>query len=185
MIFTETKLKGVYIIDVKRIGDERGFFGRAFCQNEFLEYGLTVNMVQTNLSFSKTKGTLRGMHMQLLPYGESKLVRCTRGAIFDVAVDLRPDSETFTQWIGVELTADNYRMLYSPEGFAHGFITLKNDTDVTYPVSQFYTPAAERGFRWNDPTFKIQWPIEPVVVSDKDKSHPLFDRQNWQVCMPG
>lgn len=174
MIFTETKLKGAYIIDVKRIEDERGFFGRSFCQKEFEAYGLTNDIRQTNVSYNKKKGTLRGMHMQLAPNEETKLVRCTRGAIYDVIIDMRPDSETYKQWIGVELTADNYRMLFVPEGFAHGFITLEDNTDVTYQVTEFYTPGAEKGVRWNDPAFNIQWPIEPVVISEKDQAHPDF-----------
>ena len=175
MIFTETKLKGAYIIDVKRLDDDRGFFGRSFCQREFEAFGLNTNAVQANVSYNKKKATLRGMHMQLPPYSETKLVRCTRGAICDVIVDLRPESETFKQWIGVELTADNYRMLFVPEGFAHGFITLEDNTDVTYQVTQFYTPGAERGFRWDDPAFGIEWPIQPALISAKDAAAPLFD----------
>lgn len=175
MIFTETKLKGAYIIDVKRLEDERGFFGRSFCQREFEAFGLNTNAVQANVSFNKKRATLRGMHTQLPPYRESKLVRCTRGAIWDAIVDLRPESETFKQWIGVELTADSYRMLFVPEGFGHGFITLEDNTDVTYQVTGFYTPGAERGFRWDDPAFGIQWPIQPEIISDKDQAAPLFD----------
>jgi len=174
MNFTETKLKGAYIIDVKRIDDERGFFGRSYCSNEFTEFGLNTNAVQNNISYNSKKGTLRGMHMQKAPYGESKLVRCTRGAIYDVIVDMREDSPTFKQWIGVELTADNYRMLYVPEGFAHGFITLEDNTDVTYQVTQYYTPGFEQCFRWDDPAFAIQWPIEPVVISEKDQAHAFL-----------
>ena len=174
MIFTETKLKGAFIIDVKRLEDERGFFGRAFCQKEFEAHGLSNEVRQTNVSYNKKKGTLRGMHMQLAPNEESKLVRCTRGAIYDVIIDMRPDSETYKQWVGVELTADNYRMLFVPEGFAHGFITLEDNTDVTYQVTEFYTPGAEQGIRWNDPAFNIEWPIEPVVISEKDQAHPDF-----------
>ena len=176
MIFTETKLKGAYIIDVKRLEDERGFFGRSYCENEFAELGLTTGIKQTNVSYNKKKGTLRGMHMQVSPYEETKLVRCTRGAIYDVIIDMREDSETYKQWIGVELTADNYRMLFVPEGFAHGFITLEDNTDVTYQVTQFYTPGSERGIRWNDPAFNIEWPIEPVVISEKDQAHPDFEK---------
>ena len=181
MIFTETKLKGAYIIDVKRLEDERGFFGRSFCQKEFNEYGLRPNVYQTNVSFNKYKATLRGMHMQLAPHTETKLVRCTKGSIWDVIVDLRKDSPSYLEWIGVELTAESYRMLYVPENFAHGFITLQDDTDVTYQVSQFYTPSSERGFRWNDPSFNIQWIIEPKIISDKDRSHPLFENNSLLV----
>lgn len=177
MIFTETKLKGAYIIDVKRLEDERGFFGRSYCEREFEQYGLNTNMVQANVSHNIKKGTLRGMHMQLAPHSETKLVRCTRGSIYDVIVDLREDSPTFKQWIGVELTADSFRMLFVPEGFAHGFITLEDNTDVTYQVTQFYTPGAEKGFRYDDPAFNISWPIEPVIVSAKDKEHALFSSQ--------
>jgi dTDP-4-dehydrorhamnose 3,5-epimerase len=175
MIFTETKLKGAYIIDVKRLEDERGFFGRSYCKREMDEYGLNTNMVQANVSYNKKKGTLRGMHMQVSPYEETKLVRCTRGAIYDVIIDMREDSDTYKQWIGVELTADSYRMLFVPEGFAHGFITLEDNTDVTYNVTQYYTPGSERGIRWNDPAFNIEWPMEPVTISDKDQAHPDFE----------
>jgi len=178
MIFTETKLKGAYIIDVKRLEDERGFFGRSYCQREFEALGLNTNAVQANVSYNKQKGTLRGMHMQLRPHSETKLVRCTRGAIYDVIVDLRQESDTFKQWIGVELTADSYRMLFVPEGFAHGFITLEDNTDVTYQVTQFYTPFAERGYRWDDPAFNIQWPIAPTLISAKDQAHPLFEESS-------
>jgi dTDP-4-dehydrorhamnose 3,5-epimerase len=181
MIFTQTKLNGAYLIDIKRIEDERGFFGRSFCQNEFNEYGLRINVAQANVSFNKHKATLRGMHMQLAPHGETKLVRCTRGAIWDVIIDLRTDSPTYLQWIGVELTASSYRMLYVPEDFAHGFITLEDNTDVTYQVSQFYTPASERGFRWNDPSFNIDWIIEPKIISEKDRSHPLFHKETLSI----
>ena len=177
MIFSETKLKGAYIIDVKRLEDERGFFGRSYCSNEFKEFNLNTNVVQANVSHNKKKGTLRGMHMQLAPFEETKLVRCTRGAIYDVIVDLRSNSATYKQWIGVELTADSFRMLYVPEGFAHGFITLEDNTDVTYQVTQIYTPQAERGYRWDDPAFNIQWPIQPELVSAKDQVHPLFTEE--------
>ncbi len=174
MLFTETALKGAYIVDIKRLEDERGFFARGYCQQEFVAQQITSTVVQTNFSFNKKKGTLRGMHLQYAPYEETKLVRCTRGAIYDVIIDMRVDSETYTQWIGVELTAENYRMLFVPEGFAHGFITLTDNTDVCYQVSQFYTPGYEGGFRWDDPTFQIRWPIDPVIISEKDQAHPLF-----------
>ena len=175
MVFTETGLQGAYIIDIKRLEDERGFFGRSYCQLEFEAVGLNTNVVQSNISFNKTKGTLRGLHMQLAPYSETKLVRCTRGAIYDVIVDVRRDSSTFMQWVGLELSADNYRMLYVPEGFAHGFITLEDNTEITYQITQFYNKDSEKGFRWNDPAFAIQWPIEPVVISEKDGAYPLLD----------
>ncbi|TXK33857.1 dTDP-4-dehydrorhamnose 3,5-epimerase [Pontibacter qinzhouensis] len=174
MIFTETKLKGAYIVDVKRIEDDRGFFGRAWCKNEFDELGLSSNVVQTNLSSNKKKGTLRGMHFQVTPHAESKLVRCTRGALYDVIIDLREDSPTYMQWLGVELTADSFRMLYVPENFAHGFLTLQDNTDIMYQVTEFYAPAAERGIRYNDPSFNIAWPMKPQVISEKDLAHADF-----------
>ncbi len=174
MIFTPTKLQGAYILEVKKIEDERGFFGRSWCKQELEAHGLNANVVQANVSYNKVKGTLRGMHFQKAPHQETKLVRCTRGAICDVIIDLRPDSPTYKQWIGVELTESNYRMLFVPEDFAHGFITLEDNTEVTYQVTQYYTPGAEGGIRWNDPAFNITWPIEPVVVSGKDQAHPDF-----------
>lgn len=176
MFFTPTKLAGAYIIDVRKIEDERGFFGRSFCAAEFKELNLSTGVQQANLSFNRQKGTLRGMHMQLAPHEESKLVRCTRGAIYDVIIDMRPGSETFTQWIGVELSADSYRMLFVPEGFAHGFITLEDNTDVCYQVTAAYSPGFERGYRWDDPAFDIAWPAEPTLVSAKDQAHPLFQQ---------
>ncbi|MFT2007814.1 dTDP-4-dehydrorhamnose 3,5-epimerase [Pontibacter sp. 13R65] len=174
MIFTETKLKGAYIVDIKRIEDDRGFFGRAWCKQEFEEVGLSTNVVQTNLSSNKKKGTLRGLHFQVTPHAESKLVRCTRGALYDVIIDLREQSPTYRQWIGVELTADSFRMLYVPENFGHGFITLEDNTDIMYQVTEYYAPAAERGIRYNDPAFNIEWPMEPLVISDKDLAHADF-----------
>ncbi len=174
MIFTETKLSGAYIIDVKKIEDDRGFFGRAWCKKEFEEHGLNANAVQANVSFNKQKGTLRGMHFQLAPFSETKTVRCTAGAIYDVIIDLRPNSPTFKQWIGVELTEQNFKMLYVPEGFAHGFMTLADNSAVHYMVTEFYSPGAESGVRYNDPAFNIKWPMEATVVSEKDKLHPLF-----------
>lgn len=174
MIFLETKLKKAHILEIKKNEDERGFFGRSWCRKELEEHGLNANMAQANTSFSFKKGTLRGMHFQIHPNEETKLIRCVRGAIFDVVIDLRPVSSTFKQWIGVELTADNYKMLYVPEGFAHGFITLTDNVEVYYNVTAFYTPGAERGIRWNDPQFKIDWPLTPIVISEKDQNHPDF-----------
>jgi dTDP-4-dehydrorhamnose 3,5-epimerase len=176
MIFTETKLKGAYIIDIKPHKDDRGFFARAWCQNEFAEHGLHPHVAQANLSFNHKKGTLRGMHYQLAPYAESKLVRCTRGAIYDVMIDLRPDSPTYKQWVAVELTAENHRMLYVPEGFGHGFQTLTDNCEITYQVSQFYTPGAERGTRHDDAAFGIQWPLEVSVISQKDRNWPDYEK---------
>jgi dTDP-4-dehydrorhamnose 3,5-epimerase len=174
MVFTETKLKGAFIINLTRLEDERGFFARTFCQNEFKEHGLNIQIAQANISYNKRRGTFRGMHMQLPPYEESKLIKCARGTIYDVIVDMRVSSDTYKQWIGVELTAENHQMLYVPEGFAHGFITLKNDTEVTYQMNQFYAPASEKGFRWNDPAFGIVWPIQPKIMAEKDKNFPLI-----------
>lgn len=174
MIFKETRLQGAYIVELEKRGDDRGFFARTFCQQEFNDHGLISDIVQTNLSLSKSKGTLRGMHYQAAPHQETKLVRCTSGALYDVIIDLRKDSSTYRQWIGVELTADNYRMLYVPRDFAHGFMTLKDNTEVTYEVSEFYTPAAERGIRWNDPLFGITWPEEIREISDKDANWPDY-----------
>jgi dTDP-4-dehydrorhamnose 3,5-epimerase len=170
MIFTETKLPGSYVLELQKLEDERGFFARSWCQQEFQAAGLVPCVVQANVSYNHKKGTLRGMHYQQPPHSETKLVRCTRGALYDVIVDVRPASPTFRQWVGVELTADNYKMLYVPEGFAHGFITLTDETEATYQVSQFYTPGAERGLRYNDPTFAIEWPLPVAVISKKDKN---------------
>ncbi|GAB4184631.1 MAG: dTDP-4-dehydrorhamnose 3,5-epimerase [Roseiflexaceae bacterium] len=174
MIFTPTELPGAYILDLEKRGDSRGFFARTWCQNELSAHGLNVNVVQANMSFSKTKGTLRGMHFQRAPHAETKLVRCTMGAIYDVIVDLRPDSPTFKRWIGVELSAQNHRMLYIPEGFAHGFQTLSDDVEVTYQVTAFYTPGAEGGVRYNDPAFGIEWPLDVSEISDKDRAWADF-----------
>ena len=174
MKFTETKLKGAFVIELNQLKDERGFFARSWCKREMEEHGLNADVVQSNVSYNIKKGTLRGLHYQKDPYQETKLVRCTRGALYDVIIDLRKDSPTYMQWIGVELTADNYKMLYVPEDFAHGFITLEDQTEATYQVTQFYTPGSEGGLRWDDPAFNIEWPIEPEVISDKDKSHPNY-----------
>lgn len=176
MIFNQTKIKGAYLIDIKRIADERGFFGRAFCQREMKDMGLNDRIAQTNLSSNPVKGTLRGLHYQVAPHEESKLVRCTRGSLFDVVVDLRKESETYGQWFGVVLKADNFQMLYVPEGCAHGFLTLEDHTDIMYEVSEFYAPNAERGLLWNDPEIGIQWPMEPILISEKDKQQPSFQK---------
>lgn len=168
MLFIETELKGAYIVDLERREDNRGFFARTWCQHEFEQQGLVARIAQANMSYNHTKGTLRGMHFQNAPYAETKLVRAVRGAIYDVIVDLRPDSPTYKRWIGVELTADNRRALFVPEGFAHGFQTLEDNTDVIYQVSAFYTPGAEGGLRYNDPTFAIHWPLPVTLITDKD-----------------
>ena len=150
------------------------FLAGAWCQNEFTDHGLNPDFVQLNTSFSRKKGTIRGMHYQVDPYQEVKFIRCTRGRIWDVIIDLRPESPTFKKWTGNELTADNYRMVYVPENFAHGFITLEDNSEVYYPVSQVYTPGAERGLRYNDPAFNIKWPVEVTMVSEKDMNHEDF-----------
>lgn len=177
MIFHKTNLKDAYIIELNKLKDERGFFARQYCQNEFRDHGIQISIVQANVSYNKLKGTLRGMHFQTEPHGEAKLVRCTKGGIYDAIIDVRSDSPTFKKWIGVELTEHNHKMLYVPEGFAHGFITLQDDTEVTYQVSEFYTPGAEEGIRWDDPTFNIDWPVEVNVISEKDLNWPDFNSE--------
>ena len=174
MIFTETKLRGAFIVDIDPREDDRGFFARSWCAEEFERHGLNPRLVQCNISFNKKRGTLRGMHYQAEPYPEAKLVRCTRGAIYDVIIDLRPDSPTFKQWISVELTAENHRALYVPENFAHGFQTLRDDTEVFYQMSEFFHPECARGVRWNDPSFAIVWPCDPPILSPKDQSYEDF-----------
>ncbi len=174
MKFIPTILPGAYVIELEPIIDHRGFFARGFCQREFEQNGLRDHFVQCNVSWNKEKGTLRGMHYQLPPHAEVKVVRCTRGAIYDVIVDLRSDSPTYCKWIGVELTADNYRMIYIPEGFAHGYQTIEPNSEVFYLVSQFYSSASERGVRWNDKAFNISWPLANPILSIKDQSYPDF-----------
>jgi len=174
MKFTEAPIKGVYLIDLEKRGDERGFFARFFCRQEMAKHGLLTEIEQINNSTSASKGTLRGMHYQLPPDGEVKIVRCVRGALFDVVVDLRPESETFQQSFGYELSAENRTMMYVPVGFAHGFLTLCDDVEAIYLVGNAYSPSLERGLRYNDPALNIKWPFEPVVVSNKDRNHPDF-----------
>jgi dTDP-4-dehydrorhamnose 3,5-epimerase len=174
MIFTETKLRGAFIIELQRFEDIRGFFARSWSEREFAERGIKSQLVEANISFSKSKGTLRGMHFQTPPHAQAKLVRCTMGAIYDVIIDLRPDSETFTQWIAVELTAANHRMLYVPEGFAHGFQTLENNTEVFYQVSDIYAVEYAGGVRWNDPAFGIKWPEDELIMIPRDQQYPDF-----------
>lgn len=174
MLFHETRLEGAFVIELEKREDTRGFFARGWCQKEFEDHGLVAQVVQANVSYNRKKGTLRGMHYQVAPVEETKLVRCVRGGIYDVIIDLRPESPTYKQWMGVELTAENYKMLYVPENFAHGVQTLEDDTEVIYQVSQFYTPGAERGIRWNDPAFRIEWPQDIEVISDKDADWPDY-----------
>ncbi|MBN4066866.1 dTDP-4-dehydrorhamnose 3,5-epimerase [Simkania negevensis] len=175
MRFLKTPLNGAYVIELEKMGDERGFFSRLFCHNEFKNNGLDPKVVQANDSYSQEKGSIRGMHYQLSPKAETKLVRCIRGSLYDVIIDLRSESPTFKQWFGVELNAENRKMLFVPRGFAHGFQTLENDTEAFYLVSEFYAPKFERGIRWNDPEFGIKWPTAPTTISDKDSSHPNFN----------
>lgn len=175
MKFTPTPLNGAYLIDLEKKEDERGFFARSFCVNEFENQQLEHNIVQINNSLSVTKGTLRGMHYQLAPKAETKIVRCITGSLYDVIIDLRKESPTFGKWFGHELSAQNRTMLYVPKGFAHGFITLTDNTEALYLVTEFYAASQERGIRYNDPYFDIRWPITPVVVSEKDQHHPDFN----------
>lgn len=175
MKFTPLALAGAHLIDLEKRGDDRGFFARFFCEKEFAQHGLITRFVQINNSLTSKKGTLRGMHYQLPPSAEVKVVRCLRGALYDVILDLRPHSATFGQWFGETLSAENRRMMYVPEGFAHGFLTLEPDTEALYLVSAPYAPDAERGIRYNDPKFGIQWPIPPAELSEKDKAWPDYD----------
>jgi dTDP-4-dehydrorhamnose 3,5-epimerase len=174
MKFTETKLKGAFVIEIEEKHDNRGFFARTFCAQEFEEHGLKATVAQCNMSFNHKEGTLRGMHYQLAPATETKLIRCIRGAIYDVVIDMRPDSPNYLEHIGVELTADNRCALYIPGMFAHGFQTLSDETEVIYQVGEFYTPGYERGVRYNDPVFNIQWPLTVTEISDKDLNWPLI-----------
>jgi dTDP-4-dehydrorhamnose 3,5-epimerase len=177
MKFTETPLKGAYLIDLNKLEDERGFFSRLYCTKEFEAHGLNPNVVQVNNSHSVLKGTLRGLHYQLAPKEETKLVRCIKGSIYDVIVDMRKDSPTFGQSFGTELSEENRQMMYVPNGFAHGFLTLKDNSELIYLVSEFYSKELERGLRWDDPALNIQWPFKPVVVSERDEQHPLLALQ--------
>lgn len=171
MNFIETGIEDLYIVELNKIGDERGFFARAWCEKEFSDKNLASRMVQANTSYSKEKGTLRGLHYQVSPHQEAKLMRCIKGSIFDVAVDLRPDSKTYKKWFGIELTESNRKMLFIPEGCAHGYQTLSEDAEVLYMSSAFYAPEAERGVLWNDPAIGIEWPIvDNLNITDKDKS---------------
>ena len=174
MIFRETKLEGVLEVQVELQADARGFFGRTWCQKEFEDNGLDPTLVQCSISFNARKGTLRGIHYQAEPYAETKLVRCTKGAIYDVVVDLRLDSPTFKKWIAAVLTDSNHHMLYVPEGCGHAFLTLQDDTEVFYQMSQFYNPESARGVRWDDPAFGIVWPEKVEVISERDRTYPSF-----------
>ena len=174
MIFTELPLAGAFVIDLEPRRDERGFFARSFCAREFEQHGLKTAIVQANLSQNVRKGTVRGMHYQRAPHAEVKIVRCVNGAIFDAIIDIRPDSPTYLRWTSVELSRENRRMLYVPEGFAHGYQALTDDSEVLYLVTAFYSPQDEAAIRWNDPRFRIRWPIAEAILSPKDAVHPDF-----------
>ena len=175
MTFHETPLQGAFVADLERKHDERGYFARVWCEEEVVALGLDPQVAQSNLSYNRRRGTLRGLHYRVAPYAEAKTVRCIRGAIFDVIVDLRPSSASHLQWFGVELSADNGKSLYIPEGFAHGFQTLEDDTEVLYLTNKPYTPEAERGLRWDDRAFAIAWPdVDTRIMSEKDRNWPLY-----------
>ncbi len=174
MLFTKTKLEGVFLVELEKHTDDRGFFARTWCQQEFNSQNLNTNLAQCSISFNTKKGTLRGMHYQAEPFPETKVVRCTMGSIYDVVLDLRKDSPTYTQWLSIELTQENRLMLYIPPGFAHGFQTLSNDAEVFYQISNFYKPEFSRGVRWNDPAFGIRWISPPSVISRQDNEYPDF-----------
>ena len=174
MIFTELPLPGSFVVDIQPMTDERGFFARGWCRKEFEAHGLALDFVQRNIGFSPRKGTLRGMHYQVAPHAEGKLVRCTRGAVCDVIVDLREGSRTFKKWHAVELSADNHRMIYIPEGFAHGYLTVMDESEIYYDTTCFFAPESARGVRFDDPAFGIDWPGSPSLLSDKDRSYPDF-----------
>ncbi|MBI2573828.1 MAG: dTDP-4-dehydrorhamnose 3,5-epimerase [Candidatus Wildermuthbacteria bacterium] len=177
MKFLETKIQGVYVIELKREEDERGFFARSFCQREFEERSIPMRAAQCNVSGNKFKGTLRGMHYQEAPFEEEKIVSCVKGRIYDVTVDLRKDSPMNLQWFGIELSADNHTALYIPKGCAHGFQTLENDSIVLYVMSEYYSSKHSQGVRWNDPVLNISWPLFNPILSDKDSHWPLLPRQ--------
>jgi dTDP-4-dehydrorhamnose 3,5-epimerase len=182
VIFTETTLSAAFIIDLEPREDNRGFFARAFCQNEFTEHGLKPVIAQANLAFNKRKGTLRGMHFQFPPAAETKLVRCTRGAILDIIVDLRPESPTYLQHISVELTADNHRALYVPERFAHGYQVLEDITETSYQVGEFYAPETEGGLRYDDPRLGLTWPLPVTEITEKDRVFPLLSEAEPEIA---
>ena len=175
MIFSETKLSGAYVVEIEKIEDQRGFFVRTFDKKEFSKKGLDSEFVQSSISQNKKKGTIRGMHYQGKPYEENKIVRCTKGSIFDVIIDLRSNSKTYKEWFSIELNADNYKILYIPKGFAHGFQTLENNTEVYYEITEVYDKKSSRGIRWNDPTFNINWPLDISLISEKDNNFSFFN----------
>ena len=176
MKFLKTALKGAYIIELEAAEDERGYFARTFCRREFAEQGLNYEVAQCSISYNARRGTLRGMHYQVEPHREAKLVHCVGGSLYDVIVDLRPESDTYCRWIGVELSPLKRRLLYVPEGFAHGFQTLEDNTTVYYQISEFYAPQSARGVRWDDPAFGIKWPLSNPIISEKDRLLPDYER---------
>lgn len=176
MIFSPLSLQGACLIDLQRHEDERGFFARSWCARELEEHGFSGDVKQCNISYSVTRGTLRGMHYQDTPFEEARLVRCTRGSIYDVIIDLRPQSATFKQYVGATLSDENRSALYVPKGFAHGFITLQDDVEVFYQMSEFFHPECARGVRWDDPAFGVRWPIEVQVISERDRTYPDFQK---------
>lgn len=184
MRFTPTPLTDAWLVELDKIEDERGYFARSWCAREFAAQGLEASLVQCSTSFNATRGTLRGLHYQAAPHAETKLVRCTRGAVFDVIADLRPASPTFLRWFGAELTADNGRMLYIPRGFAHGFQTLAADSEVFYQMSDWYEPAAARGVRWDDPLLGVRWPLAVSVISAKDRGYGPSSAERFQAEPP-
>jgi dTDP-4-dehydrorhamnose 3,5-epimerase len=181
MIFTETKLRGAFVIEVERREDARGFFARVFCQHEFEAHGLKPVIAQANVAYNRKKGTMRGMHFQFPPAAETKLVRCTRGAILDIIVDLRPESPTYLAHVAIELTAENCRALYVPERFAHGYQVLYDDTETSYQVGEFYTPGCEGGLHYNDPRLALKWPLPVSVISDKDQVWKPLNEQEQEI----
>ena len=178
MIFVPTSLPGAFVVEIDRREDDRGFFARTWCRHEFAQMGLRSDLAQCNVSYTRKRGTLRGMHWQAAPHAEAKLVRCTRGSIWDAIIDLRPESPTYTRHVGVELTAESGSAIYVPEGFAHGFITLEDNCEVSYQMSEFHEPAASRGVRWNDPAFGIIWPCAEPILHRRDAAYPDFVREN-------
>jgi len=174
MRFIKTAVAGAYIIELEPHSDERGLFARTWCEREFADHGISMTIRQSSISVNRRRGTMRGMHYQVAPHAEQRVVRCTSGAIYDVIVDLRPDSKSYREWVSVEMSKDNRKMVYVPEGCAHGFVTLVDDVEVFYQMSASYSPDHARGVRWNDPAFSIEWPIEVAVVSERDNNHPDF-----------
>ncbi len=179
MKFSQTNLPGVILIDVEPINDERGMFARVWCKEEFKQAGLSTELSQFSISYNKSRGTLRGMHYQLPPHAETKVIRCTQGSVYDVVIDLRANSPTYKQWYGCELSAQNHRMLHIPEGLAHGFITLVDNTEMLYQISVSYAAQSAHGVRWDDPSFNINWPLLPMIISARDTSYPDFDSEQY------